>query len=90
VDVARIEAALLKVAALVAQDAVFAPVFERLEAELAQAMTEERQASAVQARALALLARGQPPPQGQSAIRPTTSARCSSDAPLPYRSRSSR
>jgi hypothetical protein len=90
VHATRIEAALRKVAAPVAQDAVLAPVFERLEAELARAMTEERQATAVQARALALLARGQPPPQGQSAIRRTTSARCSSDAPLPYRSRSSR
>jgi hypothetical protein len=86
VDAARVAAALKKVAALVARDAGFAPVFERLEAELERAGREERRASEVQARARALLAGA----EGQSAIRRTSSARCSSDAPLPYRSRSSR
>ncbi len=82
VDTARIEAALLKVAILVAEDPAFAPVFERLEAELAAAVTEESRLSEAQRRARALLA--------QKAMRETSSATCSSDAPLPYRSRSSR
>jgi len=86
VDAARVAAALEKVAALVARDAAFAPVFERLEAELERAMTEAGRTTAVQARARALLAGA----EGQSAIRRTRSARCASDAPLPYRSRSSR
>lgn len=82
VDAARIEAALLKVAALVAEDPAFAPVFERLEEELATAVKEETRLTDAQCRARTLLA--------QKAIRPTRSATCSSDAPLPYRSRSSR
>lgn len=82
VDAARIEAALTKVAALVADDPAFAPVFERLEAELAAAVKKEEQLSEAQRRARTLLA--------QKAMRATSSATCSSDAPLPYRSRSSR
>nr|WP_317054708.1 hypothetical protein [Roseovarius sp. W115] len=82
VDAARIEAALMKVSKLVVQDAAFTPIFERLEAELAAAVKEETRLTQVQRRAHALL--------GQKAIRATSSATCSSDAPLPYRSRSSR
>lgn len=82
VDAERIEAALLKVAVLVAQDPAFAPVFERLEAELAMALTEEKRLTKAQRRARTLLA--------QKAMRATSSATCSSDAPFPYRSRSSR
>lgn len=82
VDAARIEAALLKVATLVAMDPAFTPVFERLEAELAVAVKKERRLSEAQRRARALLA--------QKAMRATSPATCSSDAPLPYRSRSSR
>lgn len=82
VDAARIEAALVKVAVLVTQDSAFAPVFERLEAELAATVKKEEQLSEAQRRARALLA--------QRAMRATSSATCSSDAPLPYRSRSSR
>lgn len=82
VDTARVEAALVKVAALVADDPAFAPVFERLEAELAAAVKEEKRLSEAQQRARALLA--------QKAMRATSVATCSSDAPLPYRSRSSR
>jgi hypothetical protein len=82
VDAARIEAALVKVAVLVTQDPAFAPVFERLEAELAAAVTEESRRSEAQRRARALL--------DQKAMRATSLATCSSDAPLPYRSRSSR
>jgi len=40
VDAARLEVALVKVAVLVAGDPAFAPVFERLEAELAAAVKE--------------------------------------------------
>jgi hypothetical protein len=82
VDAARIEAALVKVAVLVTQDSAFAPVFERLEAELAATVKKEEQLSEAQRRARALLA--------QRAMRATSSATSSSDAPLPYRSRSSR
>ena len=82
VDVARIEAALMKVALLVAEGPAFAPVFERLEAELSAAVKNEKRLSEAQRRARALLA--------QKAIRATSAATCSSDAPLPYRSRSSR
>ncbi|WP_299612739.1 hypothetical protein [uncultured Tateyamaria sp.] len=82
VDTMRIEAALVKVAMLVAEDAAFAPIFERLEAELAAAVKKERRLSEAQRRARALLA--------QKAMRATSVATCSSDAPLPYRSRSSR
>lgn len=82
VDPARIEAALVKVAMLVAEDSAFAPVFERLEAELAAAVKKEEQLSQAQRRARALLA--------QKAMRATSLATCSGDAPLPYRSRSSR
>jgi hypothetical protein len=76
------EAALLKVAMLVAEDPAFTPIFERLEAELDAAAKEEKRVSEAQRRAKALLA--------QKAMRATSSATCSSDAPLPYRSRSRR
>lgn len=82
VDAARIDAALMKVAALVAEDPAFAPIFERLKAELAAAVKKEKRLSEAQRRARALLA--------QKAMRATSSATCSSDASLPYRSRSSR
>lgn len=82
VDTARLEAALEKVALLVTQDPAFAPVFERLEQELAAAVKEQKRLSEAQRRARVLLA--------QKAMRATSSATCSSDAPLPYRSRSSR
>ncbi|SIT16549.1 hypothetical protein SAMN05421759_12419 [Roseivivax lentus] len=72
----------MKVALLVTQEPAFAPVFERLEAELAAAVKRERRLSESQHRARALLA--------QKAMRATSVATCSSDAPLPYRSRSSR
>lgn len=72
----------MKVAVLVTQDSAFAPVFERLEAELAATVKKEEQLAEAQRRAQALLA--------QKAMRATSSATCSSDAPLPYRSRSSR
>ncbi|WP_224815969.1 hypothetical protein [Hasllibacter sp. MH4015] len=82
VDAARIEAALMKIAALVADDPGFTPIFERLEAELDVAVKKERRLSEAQRRARALLT--------QKAMRPTNSATCSKEAPLPYRSRSSR
>lgn len=72
----------MKVAVLVTQDSGFAPIFERLEAELAAAVKKESRLSEAQRRARALLA--------QKAMRATSSATCSSDAPLPYRSRSRR
>ncbi|ABD56439.1 hypothetical protein Jann_3522 [Jannaschia sp. CCS1] len=81
-DAARIEAALMKVAALVAEDPAFAPIFERLEAELTAYVQDEMRLNEAQRRARALLA--------QKAMRATSSATCSSDAPLPYRSRSNR
>jgi hypothetical protein len=67
---------------LLADDPAFTPIFERLEAELDLAAKEERRLSEAQHRARALLA--------QKAMLATSSAICSSDAPLPYRSRSSR
>ena len=72
----------MKVAVLVTQDSGFASIFERLEAELAAAVKKEERLSQAQRRARALLA--------QKAMRATSFATCSSDAPLPYRSRSSR
>ncbi|PJI92629.1 hypothetical protein BC777_1486 [Yoonia maricola] len=81
-DPARIEAALVKVAVLVAEDAAFAPIFERLEAELAAAVREETRLTEAQRRARTLL--------DQKAIPRTSSATWSKDAPLPYRSRSNR
>lgn len=72
----------MKVATLVSNDPAFAPIFERLEAELDAAVKKEKRLSEAQRRARALLA--------QKAMRETSSATCSSDAPLPYRSRSSR
>ena len=71
----RIEAALLKVAALVERDPAFEPVFVRLEAELAKARDTEAGTSDVRRRARALIR--------QNAIPRTSLATCSSDAPLP-------
>ena len=82
VDAARIETALMKVSRLVVEDAAFTPIFERLEAELSAAVKEETRLTDAQRRAGALLS--------QNAIPRTNSATCSKDAPLPYRSRSSR
>lgn len=56
VSIERIEAALFKVAALVDRDPAFAPVFERLEAELDAATKAASGKSAAQARAALLLA----------------------------------
>ncbi len=72
----------MQVAGLVAEDPAFAPIFERLEVELAAAVKKEKRLSEAQRRGRALLA--------QKAMRVTSLATCSSDAPLPYRSRSSR
>ena len=72
----------MKIAVLVAEDPAFAPVFERLEAELTAAVKKEKRLSEVERPARALLA--------QKAMQATSAATCSSDAPLPYRSRSSR
>lgn len=72
----------MKVSKLVVEDAAFTPIFERLEAELAAAVKEETRLTDAQCRAGALLS--------QNAIPRTNSATCSNDAPLPYRSRSSR
>ncbi|MCF2872884.1 hypothetical protein L0664_17590 [Octadecabacter sp. G9-8] len=71
----QIEAALLKVAMLVARDPAFAPVFERLEAELTKAKDAELGALDVQRRARALL--------DHSAMPRIKVARCSKVAPLP-------
>lgn len=71
----RVEAALLKVAALVDVDPAFTPVFERLEAELEEARTRLLNMTPAQTRARALLA--------QRAIEPISSAKCSSEAPRP-------
>ena len=75
VDPARLEAALLKVALLVAEDAAFTPIFERLEAELTAIRDADARLSQAQQRARTLLA--------QNAIPLTSSARCARDAPLP-------
>jgi hypothetical protein len=75
VSIQRIEAALIKVAALVERDAAFAPVFERLESELAKARDRDAGETDVQRRARALLR--------QTAKPRTSFATCSSDAPLP-------
>ena len=75
VSIQRIEAALLKVAALVERDPAFSPVFERLEAELAKARALDSGETEAQRRARALLS--------QKAKPATNSARCSSDAPAP-------
>jgi hypothetical protein len=75
VSVERIEAALLKVAAMLDRDPAVEPVFLRLEAELAKAQEAESGATETQRRARALLAQR---------ARPAISlATCASDAPLP-------
>lgn len=74
-DPKRLEAALLKVAVLVSEDAAFAPIFERLERELAALKASQEELSQTQQRARSLLA--------QNAMPRTSSARCGSDAPLP-------
>lgn len=57
VSIDRLEAALLKVAHLVARDPTFTPVFERLEAEIEKAKEVEDSLSDAQQRARDLLAR---------------------------------
>lgn len=54
-DLARLQAALQVVARLLLDDAVYVPLFERLEEDIRQG--EERQSNGPQARARALLAR---------------------------------
>ncbi len=71
----RIERALLKVAAMLEVDAGVAPVFERLEAELAEARAREGGGTDVQRRARALLA--------QRAKPFSKSRTWASDAPAP-------
>lgn len=71
----RIERALLKVAKMLEVDSGVAPVFERLEAELADARARERGETDVQRRARALLA--------QRARRASKSPTWASDAPAP-------
>jgi hypothetical protein len=71
----RIERALLKVAKMLEVDSGVAPVFERLEAELADARARERGETDVQRRARALLAQR---------ARPASKSRTwASDAPAP-------
>jgi hypothetical protein len=71
----RIERALLKVAKMLEVDSGVAPVFERLEAELADARARERGETDVQRRARALLA--------QRAKPSNNSRTWASDAPAP-------
>lgn len=73
--VQRIEAALLKVAALVERDPAFTPIFERLESELESARLAEGGRTDAQRRAALLLS--------QKANGRSSPATCSSDAPLP-------
>ena len=70
----RLEAALMKVAALLDRDPAFGPVFERLEAEL-EAARRAQEGTDAQRRARALL--------DQRASRASSSALRSKDAPLP-------
>lgn len=74
-SIQHIEAALLKVAALVERDPAFSPVFERLEAELTKARALHTGETEVQRRARALLS--------QRAKPATSLATCSSEAPFP-------
>lgn len=75
VSVERLEAALLKVAHLVARDPAFTPIFERLEAELELARKEAKAMTAAQQRAKSLL--------DQKARPARSSALRAKDAPLP-------
>lgn len=75
VSVERLEAATIKVAKLVARDPSFAPVFDRLEAELMAARESTSRVTETQRRAEAFLS--------QMAKPRTNPAMCSSDAPLP-------
>lgn len=75
VSVERLEAALLKVAHLVARDPAFTPIFERLEAELALARKEAKAMTEAQQRAKSLL--------DQKARPARSSALRAKDAPLP-------
>jgi len=75
VFVERLEAALLKVAHLVACDPAFTPIFERLEAELALARKEAKAMTEAQQRARSLL--------DQKASPARSSAFRAKDAPLP-------
>lgn len=73
-SVERIEAALLDVADLFARDPAFAPIFTRLEAELAEARARQVSTDDARSRALALLS-------GQRATGARSSAACSRLAP---------
>ncbi len=73
----RIEAALIKVAQMLEFDPAVAPVFERLERELAEARARERSTTDVHRRARMLLA------QAQRAKRSSNSRTCKRDAPAP-------
>jgi len=75
VSVERLEAALLKVAYLVAHDPAFTPIFERLEAELDLARKEAKAMTQAQQRAKSLL--------DQKARPARSSAFRAKDAPLP-------
>lgn len=75
VSIERLEAALLKVAHLIARDPAFTPIFERLEAELASAREEARVMTETQQRARSLL--------DQKAKPARSSALRAKDAPLP-------
>ena len=72
--VERLEAALVKVAMLLDRDPAFAPVFERLEAEV-EAAKRAQEGTDAQRRARALL--------DQKASPPINSAFSSKDPPLP-------
>ena len=74
-SVERLEAALLKVAHLVARDPAFAPIFERLEAELDLARKQVKVMTEAQQRAKSLL--------DQKARPARSSALRAKDAPLP-------
>lgn len=73
-SVQRIEAALLKVAALMECDPAFTPIFERLEAELQAARQVSLGKTEAQSRAAQFI---------QSAKARSNSATWPSDAPLP-------
>ena len=74
-SVERLEAALLKVAHLVARDPAFTPIFERLETELALAREKAEAMTEAQQRAKSLLDQKSRPARS-SALR-------AKDAPLP-------
>jgi len=74
ITIKRIEAALLKVAALIERDPAFSPIFVRLEDELESARVAQSGMTDAQRRAARYL---------QSANARSKRATCSSAAPLP-------